>query len=193
MKMTKWKPKVGETYYMPWLYDCELDCIDIIWNGTSFDEKRYASGFVCRTMKEALDVAEKMLAVARGVVMSDTGAICLNCDWGIENGARDAYWCKCPKQTGSRDKDECDTCEHFKVLKNIRYYYEIKEIMDRYRADPDTLEYMLWHMKRIDANRKKREQEEAKRAELTLLPFYRPEVRKRVLAAAKEHVQNDQY
>lgn len=31
------KPKVGETYYMPWLYDCDLDCIDIIWNGTSFD------------------------------------------------------------------------------------------------------------------------------------------------------------
>ena len=60
-----WKPKVGETYYMPWLYDCDLDCIDIIWNGTSFDEKRYASGFVCRTMKEALELAGKMLAVAK--------------------------------------------------------------------------------------------------------------------------------
>lgn len=60
-----WKPKVGETYYMPWLYDCDLDCIDIIWNGTSLDEKRYASGFVCRTMKEALELAGKMLAVAK--------------------------------------------------------------------------------------------------------------------------------
>ena len=60
-----WKPKVGETYYMPWLYDCDLDCIDIIWNGTSFDEKRYASGFVCHTMKEALELAGKMLAVAK--------------------------------------------------------------------------------------------------------------------------------
>ena len=60
-----WKPKVGETYYMPWLYDCDLDCIDIIWNGTSFDKKRYASGFVCRTMKEALELAGKMLAVAK--------------------------------------------------------------------------------------------------------------------------------
>lgn len=59
------KPKVGETYYMPWLYDCDLDCIDIIWNGTSLDEKRYASGFVCRTMKEALELAGKMLAVAK--------------------------------------------------------------------------------------------------------------------------------
>ena len=70
-RMSKWKPKVGETYYLPWLYDCELDCIDIIWNGTSFDEKRYASGFVCRTMKEALDVAEKMFAVAKEHVQND--------------------------------------------------------------------------------------------------------------------------
>ena len=69
--MSKWKPKVGETYYMPWLIDCDLDCIDIIWNGTSFDEKRYASGFVCRTMEEALDVAEKMRAVAKEREQSD--------------------------------------------------------------------------------------------------------------------------
>lgn len=60
-----WKPKVGETYYFPWLYNCDVDCIDIIWNDTPWDEKRYASGFVCHTMKEALDVAEKMLAVAK--------------------------------------------------------------------------------------------------------------------------------
>ena len=60
-RMSKWKPKVGETYYMPWLYDCDVDCIDIIWNGTSLDEKRYATGFVCRTMKEALELARKML------------------------------------------------------------------------------------------------------------------------------------
>ena len=66
-----WKPKVGETYYMPWLYDCDLDCIDIIWNGTSFDEKRYAAGFVCHTMKEALELAGKMLAVAKERVKNE--------------------------------------------------------------------------------------------------------------------------
>ena len=60
-RMSKWKPKVGETYYLPWLYDCDVDCIDIIWNGTPWDEKRYTSGFVCRTMKEALELARKML------------------------------------------------------------------------------------------------------------------------------------
>ena len=70
-RMSKWKPKVGETYYLPWLYDCDVDCIDIIWNGTPWDEKRYTSGFVCRTTKEALDVAEKMLAVAKEHVQND--------------------------------------------------------------------------------------------------------------------------
>ena len=60
-----WKPKVGETYYFPWLYNCDVDCIDIIWNDTPWDEKRYTSGFVCHTMKEALELAEKMLAVAK--------------------------------------------------------------------------------------------------------------------------------
>lgn len=69
--MSKWKPKVGETYYLPWLCDFDVDCIDIIWNGTSFDEKRYASGFVCRTMKEALELAEKMLAVAKEHMQND--------------------------------------------------------------------------------------------------------------------------
>lgn len=66
-----WKPKVGETYYMPWLYDCDLDCIDIIWNDTSLDEKRYVSGFVCRTMKEALELAGKMLAVTKERVKNE--------------------------------------------------------------------------------------------------------------------------
>lgn len=61
-----WKPKVGETYYMPWLYDCDLDCIDIIWNDTSLDEKRYVSGFVCRTMKEALELAGKNVGGDKG-------------------------------------------------------------------------------------------------------------------------------
>ena len=90
------------------------------------------------------------------------------------------YWCKCPEQTGSRDKDECDTCEHFKILKNIRYYYEIKEILDEYRCSPDILKRMLTSVRRIDKNYKKKE--EKKRAELASLHLYRPEVRERVLA-----------
>lgn len=99
---------------------------------------------------------------------------CINCDWGIENGARDVYWCSCPQQKGSRNKNECDTCEHFKVLRNIRYYYEIKEIMDKYRSDADTLKRMLNSVKRIDENYKKIVREEENQRELCLLPLYRP-------------------
>lgn len=102
--------------------------------------------------------------------------ICLNCDWGIENGARDVYWCKCPKQTGSRNKNECDSCEHFKLLRNIRYYYEIKEIMDKYRSNADILKRMLKSVKRIDENYKKKVREEENQRELCLLPLYRPHI-----------------
>ena len=44
--------------------------------------------------------------------------ICLNCEWGIENGARDKYWCSCLKQKRG-DVDPCDSCEHFLILKKI--------------------------------------------------------------------------
>lgn len=63
--MTKWKPKIGETYYVPWLVDYEVDCIDIVWNAFPWDEASYNTSVVCRTEEEALELAEKMLAVAK--------------------------------------------------------------------------------------------------------------------------------
>lgn len=63
--MTKRKPKVGETYYIPWVFGFDLDYLDIVWNGYPWDEKRYAAGFVCRTKEEALELARRMLAVAK--------------------------------------------------------------------------------------------------------------------------------
>ena len=83
--------------------------------------------------------------------------ICLDCGWGIENGARDKYWCSCPKQKRG-DVDACDSCEHFLILKNIRYYYEAKDILDRYRSDPYALKQILNSMERIDTFYKEREQ-----------------------------------
>ena len=83
--------------------------------------------------------------------------ICLNCEWGIENGARDKYWCSYPKQKRG-DVDPCDSCEHFLILKNIRYYYEAKDILDRYRGDPYALKQILNSMERIDIFYKEREQ-----------------------------------
>ena len=83
--------------------------------------------------------------------------ICLDCEWGIENGARDKYWCSCPKQKRGA-VDPCDSCEHFLILKNIRYYYEAKDILDRYRSDPYALKQILNSMERIDTFYKEREQ-----------------------------------
>ena len=83
--------------------------------------------------------------------------ICLDCEWGIENGARDKYWCSCPKQKRG-NVDPCDSCEHFLILKNIRYYYEAKDILDRYRGDPYALKQILNSMERIDTFYKEREQ-----------------------------------
>ena len=85
--------------------------------------------------------------------------ICLNCEWGIENGARDKYWCSCPKQKRG-DADAFDSCEHFLILKNIRYYYEAKDILDRYRGDSYALKQILNSMERIDTFYKAMEQAE---------------------------------
>ena len=85
--------------------------------------------------------------------------ICLNCEWGIENGARDKYWCICPEQIRS-NKEPYDSCEHFLILKNIRYYYEAKDILDRYRGDTYALKQILNSMERIDTFYKEREQAE---------------------------------
>ena len=83
--------------------------------------------------------------------------VCMDCEWGIENGARDKYWCSCPKQKRG-NVDPCDSCEHFLILKNIRYYYEAKDILDRYRSDPYALKQILNSMERIDTFYKEREQ-----------------------------------
>ena len=83
--------------------------------------------------------------------------ICGYWEWGIENGARDKYWCTCPQRKRG-DVDPCDSCEHFLFLKNIRYYYEAKDILDRYRCDPYALKQILNSMERIDIFYKEREQ-----------------------------------
>ena len=71
LEWNKWKPKVGETYYVPKLDDYEADYIDIIWSDFPWDEVRYNAGFVCHTKEEALELAEKMLAVAKERVKND--------------------------------------------------------------------------------------------------------------------------
>ena len=63
--MAKWKPKVGDIYYIPWVSDLSLDYLEIVWNGYPRDKERYDAGFVCHTKEEALGLARKMLLVAK--------------------------------------------------------------------------------------------------------------------------------
>lgn len=64
--MTKWKPEVGETYFIPYLMFFEADCVTRVWDGDPLEKDWYKSGFVFRTKEEALVLARKMLAAARG-------------------------------------------------------------------------------------------------------------------------------
>lgn len=63
--MDKWKPGIGETYFIPYLMFFEADCVTRVWAGAPIEKDWYKSGFVCRTKEEALELAEKMLAVAK--------------------------------------------------------------------------------------------------------------------------------
>ena len=59
-----WKPQEGETYYMPSVTSIGK-YIKLFWTGSKNDEDSYQQGLVLRTKKEAVELAEEMLDVAR--------------------------------------------------------------------------------------------------------------------------------
>lgn len=59
-----WKPQRGETYYMPSVTSIGK-YIKLFWTGSRNDEGSYQHGLVLRTKKEAVELAEEMLDVAR--------------------------------------------------------------------------------------------------------------------------------
>ena len=59
-----WKPSRGDTYYMPSVTSINK-CIKLFWTGSKNDEDSYQQGLVLRTKKEAVELAEEMLDVAR--------------------------------------------------------------------------------------------------------------------------------
>lgn len=63
--MAKYKPEVGETYYIPCLIEFYSECLGFVWNDYPWDRRRYNAGVVCRTKEEAKELARKMLAVAK--------------------------------------------------------------------------------------------------------------------------------
>lgn len=59
-----WKPMDGETYYFPDIFTGIPDANKDEWcNDDKYDKMRYETGMVCKTANEAIEKAEKMLAV----------------------------------------------------------------------------------------------------------------------------------
>ena len=69
--MDKWKPRIGEIYFVPSLAFFKADYVPHEWAGGPIEENWYKSGFVCRTREEALELAKKMLAAAKECVEND--------------------------------------------------------------------------------------------------------------------------
>lgn len=59
-----WKPSLGDVYYMPSVTSIDK-YIKIFWADSRNDEDYYQQGLVLRTEKEAVELAEEMLDVAR--------------------------------------------------------------------------------------------------------------------------------
>ena len=59
-----WKPSRGDVYYMPAVISISK-YIKLSWTGSKNDEDSYQQGLVFRTEKEAVELAEEMLDVAR--------------------------------------------------------------------------------------------------------------------------------
>ena len=59
-----WRPSRGDVYYRPSVTSISK-YIKLIWSGSRNDEGSYQQGLVLRTKKEAVELAEEMLDVAR--------------------------------------------------------------------------------------------------------------------------------
>ena len=59
-----WKPQKDDTYYMPTVTSTGK-CIKLFWTGSKNDEYSYQQGLVYKTSREAIELAEEMLAVAK--------------------------------------------------------------------------------------------------------------------------------
>ena len=59
-----WRPSRGDVYYMPSVTSIGK-YIKLFWTGSRNDEGSYQQGLVLRTKKEAVELAQEMLDVAR--------------------------------------------------------------------------------------------------------------------------------
>lgn len=61
-----WKPHKGKQYYIPRITTNEEYMYDIYcWEDNDYDKAYYRMGIVCKTLSEAINLTQKMLAVAK--------------------------------------------------------------------------------------------------------------------------------
>ncbi len=63
--MIKWKPEYQGVYYSPNVDNGKILVRSFKWDDSWEDEDLYEAGLVCKTKEEALELAEKMLAVVK--------------------------------------------------------------------------------------------------------------------------------
>jgi hypothetical protein len=59
-----WEPSYGDTYYMPSVVNSGK-YLKLFWTGSKGDKSSYQQGLVYRTSREAIELAEEMLDVAK--------------------------------------------------------------------------------------------------------------------------------
>ena len=59
-----WEPSYGDTYYMPSVANSGK-YLKLFWTGSKGDKSSYQQGLVYKTSREAVELAEEMLDVAR--------------------------------------------------------------------------------------------------------------------------------
>ena len=63
--MGKWKPELDERYYMPCVCSGKENFRWTRWINDELDYSRYGAGIICESEKKAIEMAKKMLAVAK--------------------------------------------------------------------------------------------------------------------------------
>ena len=61
----KWKPRLNEVYYIPFIPCIRPASQEHCWKNTKDERKYYDMGLVCKTGEEAVELARRMLAVAK--------------------------------------------------------------------------------------------------------------------------------
>lgn len=60
-----WEPEIDESYYIPVIPCVRPVCEEERWKNTEEERKYYEMGFICKTGEEAIELARRMLAVAK--------------------------------------------------------------------------------------------------------------------------------